>query len=283
MNKLLINDEKIENMIYEIRGCQVMLDSDLAKLYQCKNGTKEINQAVRNNPDKFPKGFCFKLTPADMGNLWSKNLTANINSKSRSYPTVFTEQGVYMLATILKGKVATQVTIAIMETFILMRKYISNNLIENKYYKEMLISHDNRIKQLEEQFKTKNNHLFYEGQIYDAYSLLKDIFSLSNKSIFIIDNYIDKKLLDSLSNVDKKILIITNQYNNNDYEKYKSQYTNINIKIDNSFHDRFIIIDRKILYHCGSSFKDLGKKCFAITKIEDNEILQNILNKLEKW
>lgn len=255
-----------------------MLDSDLAKLYQVE--TKRINEAVTRNKDKFPDRFSFKLNNEELDYLWSQNATANISVKSRINPTVFTEQGVYMLATILKSKVASEVTVSIMDAFVLMKSYISNSLIENKYYKDMLISHDNRIKILEEQFKTKNNHLFFDGQIYDAYSLLKDILSLSKKNIIIIDNYVDKSLLDILSNTNKKILIITNQYHNEDYEKYKKQYTNITIRIDNFFHDRFIIIDNKILYHCGSSFKDLGKKCFAITLIEDREILQNLLNKL---
>lgn len=147
MNKLIISEEKrIENMIYDIRGQQVMLDSDLAILYQVE--TKRINEAVNRNKNKFPNRFSFKLTDDELKYLRSHFATANISIKSRINPTVFTEQGVYMLATILKSEIAAEVTIAIMDTFILMRKYISNNLIENKYYKDMLISHDNRIKKL---------------------------------------------------------------------------------------------------------------------------------------
>lgn len=119
MNEL-IEKEKIENMIYKIRGVEVMLDSDLARLYECKNGTKEINQAVKNNIDKFPERYSFKLTK----DLWSKYLIANVSSKSRSNPRVFTEQGVYMLATILKGKKASQMTLQIMDAFVLMKKNI---------------------------------------------------------------------------------------------------------------------------------------------------------------
>ncbi len=275
INKGIVN---IKDMIYEIRGKQVMLDSDLARLY--KVDTKRINEAVYRNHEKFPERFCFKLNEQDIQCLWSQNATANISSKTRTNPTVFTEQGVYMLATVLRSKTAIEVTINIMDAFVLMKNYISSSLIENNYYKEMLLSHDKDIKQLKEQFKTKNNHLFFEGQIFDAYSLMKDIINQSKKTVIIIDNYIDKNLLDILSKINKEVLIITNQYNNEDYEKYKKQYSNVEIKINNSFHDRFIIIDNNLLYHCGASFKDLGKKCFSITKIEDEEILRNLLNKL---
>ncbi len=109
---------------------------------------------------------------------------------------------------------------------------------------------------------------------------MKDIINQSKKTIIIIDNYINKNLLDILSKTNKEVLIIINQYNNEDYKKYQEQYSNVKIKIDNSFHDRFITIDEQTLYHCGASFKDLGKKCFSITRIEDEEILENLLNKL---
>ena len=147
----------------------------------------------------------------------------------------------------------------------------------------MVIKHDNEINLLKETFdkfqnkQNNNNGLFYEGQIYDSYSLLIDIFNESTKSIIIINNYIDKQLLDILKETKKNITIITNKYNNNDIEKYKEQYNNISIQINNKFHDRFIIIDNQILYHCGASFKDLGKKCFAITKIENKEWLTQLL------
>lgn len=174
MNEL-IEKEKIENMIYKIRGVEVMLDSDLAKLYECKNGTKEINQAVKNNIDKFPERYSFKLTNHECKDLWSKYLTANVSSKSRSNPRVFTEQGVYMLATILKGKKASQMTLQIMDAFVLMKKYISEELKNNK----MLINHEERILKLEEsfdKFSSKEKTIIYEGKIYDSYSILIDIF-----------------------------------------------------------------------------------------------------------
>lgn len=213
VNDFMVKDKiEIKNIIYEVRGKQVMLDSDLAILYQCKNGTKEINQAVQRNKEKFPNRFCFQLTQKEIECLWSQNVTTNISSKRRSNPTVFTEQGIAMLATILKSKIATQVSIDIMDAFILMRKYITKNLIDCN---QMLINHENRINLLEEtlsNFKEKNNHIFFEGQIYDSYSLMKRIFDRSKESIIIIDNYVDKSLLDIVSKTKNKIIIITNIY-----------------------------------------------------------------------
>jgi len=170
-----------------------------------------------------------------------------------------------------------------MDAFVLMRHYLSNSLLSDCIVKDKLLERDKRISLLEEtfnNFKVKNTHIFFEGQIYDAYSLLKDIINSAKNNITIIDNYIDKTLLDILSKTEKNILIITNKYNNEDYEKYKKQYSNVKIKIFDSFHDRFFIIDNEILFHCGASFKDLGKKCFAITKIQEKNILNNLLTQI---
>ena len=188
-----------------------------------------------------------------------------------------------MLATILKTPIATNISIRIMDAFIAMRKYISSNLIEQQYINNLVLKNSKRIDLLEEtlsNFKEKENHLFFNGQIYDAYSLLIDIFNKSKSEIIIVDNYIDKQLLDILSNTEKDITIITNKYNNIDYCKYKSQYKNITLKLNNTIHDRFIIIDKKILYHSGASFKDLGKKCFAISEITDKSILAELLKNI---
>ena len=287
MNNTVVSDNiKIENMIYEIRGKQVMLDSDLADLYGCKNGTKEINQAVKNNIEKFPERYCFRITEKEYSSLKSKILTSK--GGSRKGHTVFTEQGVYMLATILKGKLATSITIAIMDAFVAMKSIINTSLIEQKYINSLVLEHDNEIKLLQESFnklntKENNNHIFYEGQIYDAYSLLIDILSKAKKEIIIIDNYAGKKLFDIIKDINIKVKIYTENIDNISKEKYEKQYNNLEIINTNIFHDRFIIIDNKILYHSGASFKDLGKKCFAITKMEDNNILQELLNKLKKY
>lgn len=291
MNNIILNDNiKIENMIYEIRGKQVMLDSDLAKLYEV--ATKRINEAVRNNNEKFPERYSWILAEDEWFFLRSKfsTLKSNISGKGhhRKYlPRVFTEQGVYMLATILKSKVAVDVSLAIMDTFVKMRHYI-NYTKDVLPYKYMLLEQkvDNntaRIDELFDKFDCKDiakNYLFFENDFYDAYSTLIDILNTSKKEIIIIDNYIDKNLLDILKGIDRRIIIITNKYNNIDYQKYQEQYQNIALKINNKFHDRFIIIDKKALYHCGASLKDLGKKCFAINQIDDIEILNKLLEKV---
>lgn len=157
-----------------------------------------------------------------------------------------------MLSGLLKSNIAAEVNKAIIKAFVEMRKYLSTNLIEQKYYNDMIVRHDTEIKLLQETFNKlenniKINEIFFEGQIYDAYSLLLDIFNSSKKYIIIIDNYIDKTILDLLAKTKKEILIITNQYNN------------IKLKINNNFHDRFILIDNEILYHSDASFKDLGE------------------------
>jgi len=284
MNEI-IEKEKIiiEDMIYEVRGVQVMLDADIAKLYQVE--TKRVNEAVKNNPNKFPERFSFVLTNFERDSLKSKISTANISNKSRSNPRVFTEQGVYMLATILKSKVATEVSIAIMDTFVKMRHYINYNkeflpykflLLENK-----VNENTQRINELFDKFDPKvivKDYIFFEGEFYDAYSLLLKIFNKVREEIIIIDNYASRELLDILKKIDKKIIIVSKNIDEMLKEKYESQYNNITFINNNSFHDRFIILDRKILYSCGASFKDLGKKCFAINEFNDKEYLDRLLN-----
>ena len=282
MNEIIeVGTLNIEDMIYEIRGKQVMLDSDLAKLYNVE--TKRINEAVKNNPNKFPERFCFRITESDFISLKSKISTSK--GGSRKGHNVFTEQGIAMLSTILKSKVATETSIRIMDAFVYMRKYISNNLIEQKYINKMVFDHDNEIKLLQESFskleeKETVNHIFYEGQIYDAYSLLMDILSKAKNEIIIIDNYAGKELLDIIKDIKQNIKIVSSNIDSTLKKKYESQYSNVTFINNNTFHDRFIIIDRKELYNSGASFKDLGKKCFALNKIEDKEILSNIIKKI---
>ena len=205
----------------------------------------------------------------------------------RKLPYVFTEQGVAMLATVLKTENASIVSVNIMRAFVVMKNIINTSLIEQKYFNELTIKNTEDIKLLQESFdklntKESNNHIFYEGQIYDAYSLLIDILSKAKKEIIIIDNYAGKKLFDIIRNINVKVKIYTENIDNISKEKYEKQYSNIEIISTNIFHDRFIIIDNRVLYHSGASFKDLGKKCFAITKMEDSNILKELLDKLKK-
>ena len=285
----MLEEIKIENMIYEIRDKQVMLDSDLAKLYGVE--TKRINEAVKNNLEKFPERFSWFLTSSENNNLRSKNSTSSLknNYGGRRYNIrVFTEQGVAMLATILKSKIATEVSIRIMDAFVSMRKFINEN---KDIFKRLTVAEyeiiecKDRIDELFDKFESKkmeNQKIFFNGEIYDAYSLIIDLIKEASNRIIIIDNYIDKSILDMLvykkENVKVEIITCSHYLTKLDIEKFNSQY-NLKIKYTNIFHDRFIIIDDN-LYHVGTSLKDLGKKCFGINKIEDKDYLEKIINKI---
>lgn len=279
---ILKENEKIENLIYEIRGKQVMLDSDLAKLYECKNGTKVINQAVKRNITKFPERYCFQLTETEYRNLKFQNGTSSLNNYGgvRKMPFVFTEQGVAMLATVLKTPVADAVSMRIIDAFVYMRRYLSGEIGSN-----MLFNHEERILKLEEQFNkfsSKRNTIIYEGKIYDAYSVMLDIFNEAKGEIIIVDNYVNKELLDILREVDKKIIVISNNMNNELIKKYESQYDNTQFVTDNPFHDRYIILDRKEVYASGMSLKDVGKKYSYINKIEESIFINELIKRIIK-
>ena len=256
MNEVILTEDNIniENMIYEVRGKQVMLDSDLAKLYKCVNGTKTINQAVNRHLDRFPEDFYFQLTSEEFANLKSQFGTSSMKNTYggiRKLPYVFTEQGIAMLATILRTNVASKVSIDIMRAFVAMRKYISSNLIEQKYINNLVLTHDNDIKLLQQSFqkfeeKRKINEIYFNGQIYDAYSKIVDIMKEAKKEIIIIDSYADKTVLDMISKLSTKVILITkenNKLSELDISKYHKQYDNLEIIYNNTFHDRYIILD----------------------------------------
>ena len=287
----------IKHMIYVIRGRQVMLDSDLAKLYQCKNGTKTINLAVKRHINRFPERFMFRLTKEEYYEILrfqSETLELKQGKYSKYLPYAFTEQGVAMLATVLRTSVAEEISIAIMDAFVEMRRFIYSN----REIFTRVISIENDLKLLndkqtenEENFeliftelgkKEFKEQLFFDGQIYDAYSLLINIIREAKTKIIIIDNYLDKTILDVLSYKNDNIIVklyVKDIKTKLDIDKFNLQYSNTSIEIIKNFHDRFIIIDNKILYHVGASLKDLGKKCFAISKM-DKCYIKDILNKL---
>ena len=284
---LLTEKEKIiiEDMIYEVRGVQVMLSSDVAKLYHVE--TRRINEVIKRNINRFPSSFCFQLTNEEISNLFLRSqfatLNKNNNLRGQHYkylPYVLTEQGIMMLSGLLKSDIAVKVNIEIIDAFVKMRKYFANN-------NEILLNHENRLLFLEstlDKFKEKEmNKIFFENGLYDAYSLFMEILSKSNKEIVIIDNYSGKELLDILKSINKKIIIVSNNINNVLKSKYEHQYNNVTFINNNSFHDRFIIIDRKLLYSSGASFKDLGKKCFGIHKLNDLEYLNRILKTINMF
>jgi hypothetical protein len=285
MNELTVNEIKIENMIYEIRGKQVMLDSDLAKLYQVE--TKRINEAVKNNPDKFPNRYILRISEKEYQFLKSKISTSK--GGSRKGHTAFTEQGVAMLATILKSNIATKVSIRIMDAFVAMRHYIGNNEYRLSNVEAKVLEHDNDIKLLQESFKKfeekkKNNEIYFNGQIFDAYSKILDIFKDAKKELTIIDAYADNTILDIIKRLNVQATIITKKDNlltNQDIQKYNQQYHNLKIIFNNTFHDRYFILDNDIVYHCGTSINRLGYKTFSITKMNDKDVCNLLINKIK--
>ena len=288
MQNLIINENSIKDKIHTIRNVQVMLDRDLAELYGVE--TKHINQAVRNNQDKFMDDFYFELTNNEFENLRSKNLTANF-SKTRTNPKVFTEQGIYMLATILKSKVASQVTVYIIKTFANMRKLISQNISMFERFERIeqrLTIHDENFDKLFEALEDKTlkpkQGIFYDGEVFDAYVFINDLIKIAVDEIILIDNYIDETVFIIFSKYPNiKIKIYTKTITKQlklDFQKYQTQYKNIELFEFKNSHDRFLIIDKKEVYHLGASLKDLGKKWFAFSKFEIENL--KILDYLKK-
>ena len=285
-----ISNEEIKNLIYTIRGKQVMLDSDVARLF--KYATKDLNRNVKNNIERFPEYYCFQLADEEYKSLRCKNFTLNENGRGqhRKYlPYVFTEYGITMLAGLLKSEVAVNVSIKIVNTFIEMRKFISANgqlfeRLTNVEYK--LLEHDKKFDEVFNQLQVEENikqRIFFDGQIYDAYSLIIDIIKKANRKILIIDNYIDDSVLKMLTkkNNNVEVVILTSDKSNIqpiDIQKFNKEYPILKVAKTNKVHDRFIIIDNKEMYHLGASIKDLGKKCFGINRIEDMEIIEKIIN-----
>ena len=291
MNDVIVKDEVvIENLIYEIRGVQVILDSDLARLYECVNGTKDINKAVKRNIERFPENFMFQLTDGEYDNLRFQIGTSKVRGGRRYNPYVFTEQGVAMLSSVLHSEVAIKMSIQIINAFVIMRKYISNNLIEQRYINNLVLEHDSEIKLLKESFgkieeKRKINEIYFNGQIYDAYSKIQDIFKTAKKRLIIIDAYTDNTLLDIIKRLNIDVIIITKKDNlltHQDITKYNKQYHNLKVIYNNTFHDRYFIIDKTQVYHCGTSINRIGYKTFSINLISDEDVCNSLINKVNK-
>ncbi len=291
-NLAIVENREIQNMIYTIRGKQVMVDSDLAELYKVTTGN--LNKAMKRNLLRFPEHFCFQLTELEYENLRFQNgiSSSNNNYGGRRYmPYVFTEQGIAMLSVVLKSDVAVEVSIKIMNSFVEMRNFLLSN-------KEMFSRLDRvELKQLETDRKLEevfnyiaNNtevkqNIFFDGQIYDAFSFIVGLIQKAKKEIILIDNYVDINTLNILCKKNKnvKIKIYTSGKGNlttKDINKFNVQYEELTVKINTDFHDRFLIIDKAEVYHIGASIKDAGKKSFGITKIEDKDLVKSLVNKV---
>ena len=256
------------NLIYEIRGKQVMIDIDITNIYECSN--KDIIKAIKKNKERFNDYFCFNLTKDEY-----KNINVNYGNKKNNH-YVFTKQGIIMLAFILKSKKAIDISINIIESFIILNKFFYNNInVFEKLDELEFIEFFNL-------FNSKDNNkqmVFYNGQFYNAFSLITDFFKSANKEIIIIDNYIDNSIFDILSNIENiNVLIITK---GNSLKQIDINKDYIKLKTSNKFHDTYIIIDNKTFYHLDKSLKDLGKKCFDIIKIEDINYLNILKSKIK--
>ena len=281
-----VEEINIENLIYNIRGKQVMLDRDLAILY--KTETRVINQLVKRNKERFPDDFCFQLNDEEFI-FWKSQNVISISDKKglRRPPYVFTEQGVAMLSALIKSNIAIKVSVSIMNAFVYMRKYIKENLMEQAFVNEMVFKHEKDIKLLQKIFdnlEESKNQIFFDGQIYDSYSKIVDIFKKAKNELIIVDGYADKIVLDIISRLKVKVILITKQkslLNELDIEKYNKQYNNLNIIYDDTFHDRYFILDKEIFYHCGTSINYIGSKTFSINKLEDEIVIKSLINRIK--
>ena len=292
-----IENKSIGSFVYIIRGKQVMVDSDLAMLYQVE--TKNLNKAASRNADRFPEDFRFKLTKEEFDGLKFQSGTSNEEQGGRGgrryYPYVYTEQGISMLASVLHSKVAVQVSISIMRTFVEMRRFIVNNAllfekISNIELKQLEYQRStdekfNKVFRYIEDHAESEQKVFFDGQIYDAFSLITSIIRKAQKEIIIIDGYVDVDTLNILAkknaSVDVKIYTYASaRLTNTDVANFNAQYPTLTVKKTQVFHDRFIILDRKTAYHIGASLKDAGKKCFGISLLEDPVIVTDLLNRM---
>lgn len=290
-NKPTIIPKEIRNLIYTIRGKQVMLDSDLATLYQVE--TKILNKAVKRNLDRFPEKFCFQLTDEESDFLRFQIGTSNVGRGGRRYlPYVFCEQGIAMLSAVLRSDVAVKVSIEIMDAFVEMRRMLISNAslfhrLDNIELKQLQA--DQKIEQIFKALESDKLHsekgIFYNGQVFDAYAFVSDIVRSAKSSIILLDNYVDDTVLTLLGKRRDNITatIYTKSISNQlrlDIQRYNSQYAPIEVKSFSDAHDRFMIIDDAELYHIGASLKDLGKKWFAFSRmdIEVGRMLQILKN-----
>ena len=290
-----VTPEKIQTLIYEIRGFQVMLDSDLAKLYQIE--TKNLNKAAQRNAERFPEDFRFQLTDEETKYLRFQIGTSNSSAGGRRYnPWVYTEQGVSMLATVLHSEVAVQVSVSIVRAFVQMRHFISANgslfarldSVEKKQIEteeklnRNLLRIDEKLDINEKNFEKVFDALeaadlpkqgvFCDGQIFYSYKFVSDLIRKAKASLVLVDNYVDDTVLSMLDKRKSGVsaTIYTQSISKQltlDLQKHNAQYAPIDVRILKNFHDRFLFLDEKTIYHIGASVKDLGKKVFGFSKL----------------
>jgi len=296
-----ISERVIKSLIHVIRGQQVMIDSDLAMLYQVE--TKTLNRAVKRNINRFPKDFCFRLSKDEYLNLKCQFGTSSLDTEDntnehggrRKLPYAFTEQGISMLSAVLRSETAVKVSIGIMRAFVDMRRFLASNALIFDRINEIEVKQLEYQRSSEEKFDkifkyiSENEEItqkiFFDGQIYDAFSLLVSFVAKAEKKIVLVDNYVDIGTLNILAKKkqDVEVVIYTvkkTKLSQKDIDNFNQQYPVLQVKYTGVFHDRFMIIDDKKAYHIGASIKDAGKKCFGVNLIEDERIVKDILERL---
>jgi hypothetical protein len=289
MQNLIINENSIKDKIHTIRNNQVMLDKDLAELYGVKS--IRLREQVKRNIERFPDDFMFQLSENEVDFMVSQNAIPSKQHLGGSLPFVFTEQGVSMLSAVLKSETAVIMSVKIIRAFVEMRKLIFNNIPMFERFERIeqrLTIHDENFDKLFDALEDKTlkpkQGIFYNGEVFDAYIFINDLIKIAVDEIILIDNYIDETVFTIFSkypNIKIKIYtkIISKQLKL-DFQKYETQYKNIELFEFKNSHDRFLIIDKKEVYHLGASLKDLGKKWFAFSKFEINNL--KILDYLKK-
>lgn len=293
---IILNENDLKNKIYMIRGVQVMLDSDLAEIYGYE--TKRFNEQVKNNIERFDEDFRFQLTQDEVDVLRSKFSTTNISTMSRSLPYAFTEQGIYMLMTVLKGELATKQSKTLIRLFKQMKDFVLTNSqlfaeIDSikKHLLESDLHHKENDKRIDELFTLMDKYkieekqgIFFQGQIFDAYAKFESFIQSAKKEIVLIDGYVDLTVLERLAKKQNGVNVqlytdSKTKITNLDVQKFNAQYPTLTLNFTSKMHDRFLIIDNKVLYHIGASLKDLAKKCFAF-EILDSSLIPSVLGNL---
>ncbi len=291
-----ISNSVIQSLIYTVRGQQVMIDSDLAVLYQVE--TKRLNESVKRNIGRFPGSFCFQMTKEEYDSLKSQIATSKSDGRGgrRKLPYCFTEPGIAMLSAVLHSDVAIDVSVRIMDTFVEMRRFISNNFLlfekissvelkQLEFQKEANEKFDKVFEYISDHAESEQK-IFFDGQIYDAFSLIASLIQKASQNLSLVDGYVDLKTLNLLAKKNKGVSVTIYTHpkasiSQTDINSFNSQYPTLKVKKTAAFHDRFLILDDTSVYHIGASIKDAGSKCFAITLIQDQQMAKNLIARLK--
>ena len=297
MNELTIqelsNSDLIRSRIFTIRGVQVILSSDLAPLYDVE--VKHLHRQVKRNANRFPSDFVLHLSPEETNALRCQNVTSK-RGGDRYGVLAFTEQGVAMLSSVLKSERAAEVNVAIMRTFVAMRKALASIApllarIEATDRRQIAdqAKNDANQERNEERFKLildamqdkkfPPQKVFFDGQVYDAFEQMKKFVRMAKKELIIIDPYFADSVLPLIAQKrkDVEVLVVKNSrsklLHDVDVAQFNAQYANsLTVKVSDRFHDRFLIIDKTTLIHVGASLNHLGKKCFAFSSLDKSNI-----------